>query len=115
MINFNLPDDLYRALEDRAAQCGLTVRDLVIQYLQQGLSLPSGRISQKVRLAAPIMIPSSGHVIPPVGREQAAQLEEAEDTSAAVRSIQGSLSRLPVRDPRSADVIIGYDQRGLPD
>ena len=32
----------------------------------------------------------------------------------AVRRIQERLSRLPVRDPRSADEIIGYDQRGLP-
>lgn len=34
--------------------------------------------------------------------------------AAGVRRIQERLTRLPVRDPRSADQLLGYDEHGLP-
>lgn len=36
------------------------------------------------------------------------------DLAADVRRIQERLARLPVRDPRCADDIVGYDEHGLP-
>jgi antitoxin VapB len=33
---------------------------------------------------------------------------------AAVRRIQERLARLPVRDPRTPDELLGYDRHGLP-
>ena len=42
------------------------------------------------------------------------QARPSRPIAAAVRRIQERLSRLPVRDPRSPDEIIGYDQHGLP-
>ncbi len=34
--------------------------------------------------------------------------------AAGIRRIQERIARLPVRDPRKADEIIGYDEHGLP-
>lgn len=36
------------------------------------------------------------------------------DVAGAVRRIQERLARLPVRDPRPADQLLGYDEHGLP-
>jgi antitoxin VapB len=36
------------------------------------------------------------------------------EIAAGIRRIQERLARLPVRDPRPADEILGYDQHGLP-
>lgn len=38
----------------------------------------------------------------------------ARGVAAEVRRIQQRLARLPVRDPRSADEMLGYDNHGLP-
>ncbi|HEX9895283.1 MAG TPA: type II toxin-antitoxin system VapB family antitoxin [Gemmatimonadales bacterium] len=48
-------------------------------------------------------------------RERLARTEARprRDLAGAVRRIQERLARLPVRDPRSPDEILGYDERGL--
>ncbi|HET6566875.1 MAG TPA: type II toxin-antitoxin system VapB family antitoxin [Rhodothermales bacterium] len=40
--------------------------------------------------------------------------KHGQDFFAEVRRIQDRIARLPVRDDRPADEIIGYDERGLP-
>jgi plasmid stability protein len=50
-INYELPEDLHRALKIRAAEKGITLKDLILEYLQAGLvdeSIRSRR--EKVRL-----------------------------------------------------------------
>ena len=50
-------------------------------------------------------------------RERLASLKSATSASAMlaqVREIQKFVASLPVRDPRPADEMLGYDERGLP-
>lgn len=36
-VNYELPDDLHRALKIRAAEEGVTLKELVIKYLAEGV------------------------------------------------------------------------------
>lgn len=36
-INYELPDDLHRALKIRAAELGITLKELIIRLLEDGL------------------------------------------------------------------------------
>ena len=36
-VNYDIPDDLHRALKVRAAEQGLTLKDLIIQLLTEAL------------------------------------------------------------------------------
>ena len=47
-------------------------------------------------------------------RERARRRSAAGQSAARIRRIQERIARLPVRDQRSADEIIGYDDHGLP-
>ncbi len=47
-------------------------------------------------------------------RERARRRSLAGHSAARIRRIQERVARLPVRDPRAPDEIIGYDERGLP-
>ncbi|HLG06635.1 MAG TPA: type II toxin-antitoxin system VapB family antitoxin [Gemmatimonadales bacterium] len=42
------------------------------------------------------------------------QRRRRRNAGAGIRRIQERIARLPVRDPRSPDEIIGYDRHGLP-
>jgi plasmid stability protein len=37
-INYELPADLHRQLKVRAAEEGVTLKDLIVRYLQEGLA-----------------------------------------------------------------------------
>jgi plasmid stability protein len=37
-INYELPAELHRALKIRAAERGITLKDLVVRYLTEGLA-----------------------------------------------------------------------------
>ncbi|HXF71386.1 MAG TPA: ribbon-helix-helix protein, CopG family [Actinomycetota bacterium] len=79
-ITVDLSDDLYRALKARAALSGLTLRELVRRYLEQGLRQPSppgagaGR-----RRPPPVIVPPRGVPIPALSRAAIRRLEERED------------------------------------
>jgi antitoxin VapB len=47
-------------------------------------------------------------------RERARRQSAAGQRAARIRRIQERIARLPVRDQRPADEIIGYDEHGLP-
>jgi plasmid stability protein len=36
-INYEIPDDLHRQLKIRAAEEGVTLKDLIVRYLEEGL------------------------------------------------------------------------------
>lgn len=37
-INYEIPEDLHRALKVRAAEEGVTLKDLILRYLAEGLA-----------------------------------------------------------------------------
>lgn len=83
----DLPDDLYRALKARAALSGVTVRELVRRYLEQGLRQPS--TSERAggrRQPPPVIVPPRGVPIPALSREATRRLEEREDEARHARS-----------------------------
>lgn len=84
----DLPDELYRALKARAALNGVTVRDLVRRYVEQGLKQPSGRAdtSPGRRQPPPVIIPPQGVSIPALPRAELRRLEEEEDEAKHARS-----------------------------
>lgn len=84
----DLPDELYRALKARAALNGVTVRDLVRRYVEQGLKQPSvsadagpGRCQPP-----PVIIAPRGVPIPALPRAELRRLEEEEDEAKHARS-----------------------------
>ena len=87
-ITVNLPDELYRALETRAALSGVPIRDLVRRLLEQGLrqsSMP-GVPARGRREPPPVIIPPRGVPIPAVPRAELLRLEEEEDEAKHARS-----------------------------
>lgn len=84
----DLPDEVYRALETRAALNGVTVRELVRRYLEQGLKQPSVRaaVGPARRQLPPVVIPPQGMPIPALSRAELHRLEEEEDEAKHARS-----------------------------
>jgi len=81
----DLPDELYRALKARAALNGVTVRDLVRRYVEQGLQQPSAPQPGR-RQPPPVIIPPRGVPIPALARAELRRLEEEEDEAQHARS-----------------------------
>jgi hypothetical protein len=76
----DIPDELYRALKARAALNGVTVRELVRRYIEQGLRQPSASGARAARRQPPpVIVPPRGVPIPAVPRVELRRLEEAED------------------------------------
>lgn len=84
----DLPDELYRALKARAALNGVTVRDLVRRYVEQGLSQPSVSADAGLsrRQPPPVIIAPRGVPIPALPRAELRRLEEEEDEAKHARS-----------------------------
>ncbi|MGH7247688.1 MAG: hypothetical protein ACREH9_06245 [Pseudomonadota bacterium] len=83
-----LPDELYRSLKARAALSGVPMKELVAQFVEEGLrtagSAAPGR--GRRREPPPSIIPSRGIPIPALSRKQRARVEEAEDEAKLARS-----------------------------
>jgi plasmid stability protein len=71
-ITIDLPDDLHRALESRAASSGVTVRDLACRLLAEGLRQPGAPagVGAGRRRPPPVIVPPTGTPIPAVSRAQ---------------------------------------------
>lgn len=83
----DLPDDLYRALKARAALSGVTVRELVRRYLEQGLRQPdTSEGAGGRRQPPPVIVPPRGVPIPAPSRAAMRRLEEREDEARHARS-----------------------------
>ena len=64
--SLDFPDPLFKHLKTRAAQEGRTLRDLVIELVERGLTAREVVDPQKRFLARPQVIPSQGPMILPV-------------------------------------------------
>jgi hypothetical protein len=83
----DLPDELYRALKVRAAMSGVTVRELVRRYVEQGLRQPSAPGTRAGhREPPPVIVPPRGVAIPAAPRAELHRLEEEEDEAKDARS-----------------------------
>ncbi|HEX8725696.1 MAG TPA: hypothetical protein VF737_09935 [Gemmatimonadaceae bacterium] len=81
----DLPDDLYRRLKARAALGGLKVRELMTQYVEQGLrSLPTPS-SERARSQPPVAVPPTGKRIRALTRSQLRRIEEDEEIAGRAR------------------------------
>jgi hypothetical protein len=85
---FDLPDHLYRSLKARAALNGVTMRDLVRRFIEQGLRQPLGAIQARPehREPPPVIIPPRSVPIPAIPRARLRRLEEEEDELKHARS-----------------------------
>ena len=72
--SLDIPDPLFKHLKTRAAQEGRTLRDLVIELVERGLTAREVVDSQKRFLARPLVIPSQGPMAMPVSHMTNADL-----------------------------------------
>jgi hypothetical protein len=74
----DLPDSVYRSLKMQAGLRGVTLKQLLLGYVQRGLSEPAtprrGRQDE-----SPVIIAPTGRVIRPLGARERRRLKERED------------------------------------
>jgi hypothetical protein len=81
----DLPDELYRHLKARAALSGLRVRELVTQYLEQGLRTLPEPPGTRPRSEPPVAVPPTGVPIAALPRAELARLDEEEELARDAR------------------------------
>ncbi len=86
--SFDIPDPLFRHLKTRAAQEGRTLRDLLIELVERGLSAREVVDPQKRFEARPQVIPSQGPLAMPLGQMSNAELYEIINEDDDERAIQ---------------------------
>lgn len=72
--SLDIPDPLFKYLKTRAAQEGRTLRDLVIELVERGLTAREVVDPQKRFLARPLVIPSQGPMAMPASHMTNADL-----------------------------------------
>jgi hypothetical protein len=84
----DIPDELYRTLKARAALNGRPVREVVTQFIDQGLrAAPLAEPAQhRRREPPPTAIPPSGTPIPALSHAEMARAEEIADETKHARS-----------------------------
>lgn len=84
----DLPDELFRTLKARAALSGVTLRELILRLIEQGLQSQAAKpsLGSRRRSLPPIAIPPTGVPIQAVPREELRRLEEADDEEKSARS-----------------------------
>lgn len=116
---------LHRSLRVRAAEAGTTLSDLVNRAVKAGLGsateVREPAFDSDAALATEISELTGESRTEAVRRaleERLARLRrdrQARRLADQLDEIAASCSSLPVRDDRTADEILGYDERGLPD
>ncbi len=86
--SLDIPDPLFKHLKTRAAQEGRTLRDLVIELVERGLSAREGVDPHKRFLARPPVLPSQGPMAMPVGQMTNADLYNTINEEDDERAIQ---------------------------
>jgi plasmid stability protein len=83
----DLPDDLFRKVKARAAVQGVKMKDLVAEYLQQGLETPVVPPTRSAghRRPVPIVRPATGVPLPALSNAEIEEILLAEDVERAVR------------------------------
>ncbi|MEY4505753.1 MAG: hypothetical protein RL297_331 [Pseudomonadota bacterium] len=86
--SLDIPDPLFKHLKTRAAQEGRTLRDLVIELVERGLTAREVVDPQKRFLARPMVIPSQGPMAMPVSQMTNADLYNTINEEDDERAIQ---------------------------
>lgn len=85
----DLPEELLRTLKARAALGGITLRELILRLIEQGLQSATAdkpRSNSARRAPPPIVIPPTGVPIRALPRQELMRLEEADDEAKHARS-----------------------------
>lgn len=83
----DLPDELYRTLKARAALAGLSVKQVLQRFIEQGLQAPvEVRLQTERKSAPPVIIPPRGRPVPASTREMVQRIEAEEDMAKHARS-----------------------------
>ncbi len=88
--SLDIPDPLFKHLKTRAAQEGRTLRDLVIELVERGLSAREVVDPQKRFQARPPVIPNQGPLLLDLGKWTNADLYEVineEDDERTIRPL----------------------------
>jgi hypothetical protein len=75
----DLPENLYRTLKARAGLSGISLRQLVLQLIEQGLRVPRNEPGESRHAPPPVIIPPRGVRLPALAREETRRIEEKED------------------------------------
>ena len=81
----DLPDDLFRQVKARAALEGRKLKDLLAEYVEQGLSRSSipGELRRRARSEIPIARPATGVPIPALTNAEIEEIFAHEDAARA--------------------------------
>ena len=83
----DIPDGLYRTLKARAGLSGVTLRQLVLRLIEQGLGSSTAQSGAgKRRDPPPVIIAPRGVPIPALSHNKLRGMEEAEDEAKHARS-----------------------------
>lgn len=83
----DLPDAVYRRLKVRAGLRGISLKQLLLEFVQRGLR-EAGAAGRGRRAAAPIAIPAAGRALRGLGARAWRRMEEREDEARAVRLLR---------------------------
>lgn len=80
----DLPDSLFRELKTRAARQGVKMKELVTEFIEEGLRAGKGPRAQTsfARSPLPMARRSTGLTIPALSNTQVAEILDAEDAHA---------------------------------
>jgi plasmid stability protein len=82
----DLPDELFRRLKARAALDGRKLKDVLTEFVEQGLEAAPAPDFRELRRRTPLpVIPATGKPLPALSNEELALAEEEEDL-ASLRS-----------------------------
>lgn len=75
----DLPDHLFRETKARAALEGITLKDLITRFVDQGLRRVPEPTEARKRSQLPVIRPATGRSLPALSHAQAQALLEQED------------------------------------
>lgn len=91
----DLPDPLFREVKTRAVQQGVTLKDLLAQYIQAGMNAPASAAapSPRIHIPLPYFRPVDGPIIPARSNADLFAMLEEEDTNNHRRVTAQSLTK----------------------
>lgn len=75
----DLPDPLFREVKIRAAEKGVSLKELLTSYVEKGLREPHEETARPIRSPLPPPIPSGGVTIPSLTNSEIDELFARED------------------------------------
>ena len=88
----DLPDILFREVKTRAVQQGVTLKDLLAQYIQAGMNAPASvaPLAPRANIPLPYFRKTDGPAIPAHSNAELFAILEEEDIAAHQRVIEQS-------------------------